>query len=164
MDPIFRWLESTALSTWMRESTSILAFPGFLVAHAIGMALAVGVNAGIALGLLGVAPGLPTRDMRAFAGVMWFGFALNLASGALLFLAYPTKALTNPVFYLKLFLIVVAMRLFVAIDRRARGVYPSGEDSKTQRKLAVASLACWGGAVTAGRLLAYTFRRMNVDW
>ena len=53
MDPVFRWIESSALSVWTRESTSLLAFPAILSAHAIGMALAAGVNAAIALHLLG---------------------------------------------------------------------------------------------------------------
>lgn len=166
MDPVFRWIEACALSTWTRESTSIFAFPGILVAHAIGMAFAVGVNAGIAFRLLGAAPGIPTREMRAFAGVMWSGFWLNLASGVLLLIAYPTKAMTNPLFYLKLCLIAVAMRLFVLIDRRIRSGFTSdrGGSSSTLRSFALASLLCWGGAITAGRLLAYTFRRMSVNW
>ena len=166
MDPVFRWIESSAFSTWTRESTSIFAFPGFLVAHAVGMALAVGVNAGMAFGVLGAAPGLPLREMRAYAAVMWFGFSLNLASGLILFVAYPTKALTNPVYYLKLFLIAVAMRLFVVIDRRLRSglVSAGGEQAQAVRRLAVLSLLCWGGAIAAGRLLAYTFRRMSVNW
>jgi hypothetical protein len=48
MDPFFRWIESTPLSVWTRESTSVLAFPAILSVHAIGMALAAGVNAAIA--------------------------------------------------------------------------------------------------------------------
>jgi len=37
MDPFFLWLESTSLSVWTRESTSVFAFPAILSAHAIGM-------------------------------------------------------------------------------------------------------------------------------
>src|SRR5262245_7807027 len=55
MDPVFRWIESSALSVWTRESTSLIAYPAILSAHAIGMALAAGVNAAIALRLLGAA-------------------------------------------------------------------------------------------------------------
>jgi hypothetical protein len=159
MDPVFRWIESSALSTWTRESTSVFAFPGILAAHAIGMALAVGVSVAVAFGRLGAAPGVPLREMRSYAGVMWFGFWVNLASGVVLLIAYPTKALTNPVFYLKILLIAVAMRLFVVMVRDLRS---GGHESS--RLLAAASLVCWGGAITAGRLLAYTFRRMSVFW
>ena len=53
MTPFFLWLEATAPSVWVRESTSVFAFPAILSAHAIGMGLAVGVNAVLALRLLG---------------------------------------------------------------------------------------------------------------
>ena len=32
------------------------------------------------------------------------------------------------------------------------------------RTLAVVTLASWAGAVTAGRLLAYTYRRLMASW
>jgi len=95
VDPLFIWLEATPLSVWMRESTSVFAFPGVLAAHAIGMGLAAGINAAIALHLLGVAPAVPTSEFRRYVPLMWFGFWLNAASGVLLLVAYPTKALTN---------------------------------------------------------------------
>src|SRR5258705_8436314 len=109
MDPLLRWLESSPLSIWTRESNSVLAYPAILSAHAIGMALAAGVNAAIALHLLGVGPGIPTQELRRFVGVLWLGFWMNAVSGGLLLIAYPTKAVTNPVFFVKLSLIAVAM-------------------------------------------------------
>jgi hypothetical protein len=166
MDPFLGWLESSTLSVWTRESTSILAFPGILSAHAVGMALAAGVNAAIALHLLGVGPGIPTREMRRFVGVLWIGFWMNAASGVLLLIAYPTKALTNPVFFIKLSLIAVAMGIFAVINRRLfRNPLPADDwTAGTGRVLAVASLVSWAGAITAGRLLAYTYRRLRVDF
>jgi len=172
MDPLFLWLEETPLSVWIRESTSVLAFPGILSAHAIGMGLAAGINAAYALHVLGVAAGIPTRELRRFVPVMWFGFWLNAASGLLLLIAYPTKALTNPVFYVKLMLIALAMGLFVVIRRRTFGAAAEGdvrlldrpETERVVRWCGAASLACWAGAITAGRLLAYTHNRMLASW
>lgn len=158
MDPFFRWVETSAFSIWTRESTSVLAYPAFLSAHAIGMGLAVGVAAAMALQRLGAAPGVPPLEWRRFAPVVWGGLAVNAASGLLLLVAYPTKALTNPVFYLKLILIAGGVWLYRAIDRRL--ALPAGPP----RWMAVGSLACWAGAITAGRLLAYTFRRLFVDF
>ena len=155
MDPVFRWIESSALSVWTRESTSIFAYPAILSAHAIGMAMAAGVNAAIALRLLGVAPGIPPAEMRRYAGVAWSGFALNAFSGLLLLVAYPTKALTNPLFYVKLSLIAVGLGLFVAVNKRLERCTAAAE-----RWFAVALLTSWGGAIVAGRLLAYTYRRI----
>jgi hypothetical protein len=163
MDPFFLWLESTALSVWTRESTSILAFPGILVAHAIGMGFAAGINAMIALHALGVMPGIPRAELRRFVPIMWAGFWLNAASGVLLLIAYPTKALTNPVFYLKLSLIAGGMLAFTRFNAAMRPPAARAEPSAPSRKL-VAALVCWAGAVTSGRLLAYTYTRLTASW
>jgi hypothetical protein len=173
LNSLFLWIEGTAFSTWIRESTSVLAFPAILSAHAIGMGLAAGINAVFALHLLGVAPGVPTRELRRFVPVMWVGFWLNVASGLLLLIAYPTKALTNPVFYLKMACIGGAMWLFIVIRRRVFGAPVSpvgtedsdgGREARRLRLYAAASLACWTGAITAGRLLAYTYTRLLASW
>ena len=109
LDPYLSWLESTAFSTWMRESTSIFAFPIVLSLHTIGLGLIAGLNVALDLRILGFAPRIPAADFRFFLPLMRFGLWVNVTSGLALLAAYPTKALTNPVFYLKLGLIVVAL-------------------------------------------------------
>ena len=165
MNGFFLWIEATRLSVWVRESTSVLAFPAILSFHAIGMGLAVGVNAVMALRLLGAAPSIVPRDLQPFARVMWIGFWLNAASGLLLLIGYPTKALTNPVFYLKLALIAAAMGLYVVMTRRRpAGALSDAAVDRTSRLLGAAALACWAGAITTGRLLAYTADRILASW
>lgn len=170
MDPFLLWLESTAFSVWIRESTSVFAFPAILSAHAIGMGLAAGINAALALRLLGVGPGIPAGDLKPFFPAMWFGFWLNLVSGVMLLIAYPTKAVTNPVFYVKLSLIAAAMWTFAVIRRRvfretvSPPVASPSAASQGLRLLAVASLISWAGAITSGRLLAYTYTRLLASW
>jgi hypothetical protein len=167
IDPFLAWVESTALSQWIVGSPSMFAFPGILTFHAIGMGFAVGISAALNLRILGVAPGVPLADMRRFMPFLWGGFWMNAVSGVLLLIGYPTKALTNPVFYLKLILIAVAMALLVRISRRAfasgRGGASDAAGSITQslKRLAIASLVCWAGAITSGRLLAYTYHRLT---
>ena len=166
LDPFLLWLESTALSQWVVGSDSIFAFPGILTIHAIGMGFAVGINAALDLRILGVAPGVGLADMRRFVPFLWFGFWLNAVSGVLLLIGYPTKALTNPVFYLKLTLIAVGMVLFVRMSRRVfRNPEfirePDQASSQRLRRLALVSLICWTGAITSGRFLAYTYTRLT---
>ena len=163
MDPFFLWLEATPLSQWITQSTSVFAFPAILSAHAIGMGLAAGINAMFALHILGVARGVPSRELSRFVPFMWFGFWLNFISGVLLLIGYPTKALTNPVFYLKLTLIAAAMGLYVLIRRRIFDV-ADVVDNRSLRFMAGTSLVCWAGAITAGRLLAYTYTRLFATW
>ena len=44
MDPLFNWIETTALSIWLRESPSLWAFPFVLILHTVGLAFLVGSN------------------------------------------------------------------------------------------------------------------------
>jgi hypothetical protein len=169
IDPFLAWVESTALSRWVVESPSLFAFPGILALHAIGMAFAVGISMVLDLRILGAARGVPVGEIRRFLPILWVGFWVNAVSGTLLLIGYPTKALTNPVFYLKLLLIAAAMVLLVRINRcvdldaAERGGVSGPVSSRTVNRLAVASLVCWTGAIFAGRLLAYTYTRLTVS-
>src|SRR5690606_2186296 len=58
------------------------------------------------------------EPMRRFFPAAWIGFTIALVSGVLLLLAYPTKALTDPVFYLKLALIAAALYCLQWMRRR----------------------------------------------
>ncbi len=159
-DPFFAWLESTALSAWIVQSPSLLAFPGILAAHTIGLALLAGLTAALDLRLLGAAPRIPPIAFARFLPLMWFGLWLNVLTGLALLLAYPTKALTNPVFYLKLSLIAAGLLILRVTLRRIReGPTISGGT----KVLAAVSLVVWAAAIAAGRLLAYTCTRLLVD-
>jgi hypothetical protein len=163
MDPILIWIETTWLSVWVRESISVFAFPTVLAMHTIGMGFVAGVNGLIGLRILGIAPSVPLLELRRFLPVMWAGFWLNAASGVVLLIGYPTKAVTNPVFYLKLLFIALAM---VTLSKIRKFVFENpkldwGAIPPKGRYLAAASLFCWSGAIFAGRLLAYTYSKLT---
>ena len=152
------WLEGTALSVWLRESGP--GFFGSLTLHALGMAFLVGAHVATDLRMLGVAPAVPLSRTRGLRPVARVGLGLVTVSGVALLLAYPTKALTNPLFYAKLAALasallvgrVVAVRYLATADRDA-GPLPG-----RARAAAAASLLLWASAITSGRLLAYTYR------
>ena len=148
-------IEASALSTWIRESDAMYAFPGILIVHTLGMALAAGSAAAIGLRLLGVARQIPLASLRELVSVAWIGLLLNIGSGVLLVVAYPTKALTNPIFYLKLSVIVAALAVVRHLDRRVMTV------EATPRKLVpTALLVLTALAIVTGRLLPYTYRHL----
>ena len=111
------------------------------------------------LRLLGVAPDLPLKSFKPFFSVMWLGFGINAISGLFLLIAYPTRAFTNPVFYVKLLLIAFAVVVMQRMKNRLFGdVALSESDIMVRgRAMATLSLVLWIGAITSGRLLAYTF-------
>jgi hypothetical protein len=119
VDPVFSAIEATALSTWLRED--IWAFPIVLIFHTVGLALLVGPNIAVDTRILGLARGVPLASLERYFVIAWLGFWLNAASGVLLLVSYPTKALTNPLFYGKLALIAAAMVMMQTIRRSMRG-------------------------------------------
>ena len=156
---IFKAIEETGLSVWIRESDSFFAFWLILSAHAIGMGLLVGASVLIGLRILGFAPDLPLAPLKRFYRFLWVGFWIQVASGILLLIAYPTKSLTNPLFYVKLTLIGLAMASMQML--RNRVFDDPGLNEATMmargRNFAIWALVLWVAAVTAGRLLAYTY-------
>jgi hypothetical protein len=160
VDPFLAFIEGSALSEWIRGSDSVFAFPAIITLHTIGMGFLAGGSAAIDLRVLGFAPQIPLKTMARFLPVLWFAFAVNAASGTLLLIAYPTKALTNPVFYVKLVLIALAVGLVYRIGSTVLRTANTGPAAaaKRARLLAMASLAAWVALITAGRLLAYTHK------
>ena len=169
----FLGIESSWPSVWVREAPTMLAFPTIIALHAIGMGLLVGANIAMDLRVLGFAPRVPLAVLETLFPVLWFGFWLNAVSGVLLLLAYPTKALTNPLFYAKLALIGLALAVALVIRKRILDK-PKLEDAPVSapvpmpvptkgKLLAGVSLALWAAAIIAGRVLAYTYTHLTAS-
>jgi hypothetical protein len=160
VDPFLAFIEDSALSEWIRGSESLFAFPAIITLHAVGLGFLAGGSAAIDLRVLGFAPGISLGAMGRFLPLLWLALAVNAVSGTLLFIAYPTKALTNPLFYVKLALVALAMGLVYRIGATVLRA-PDLERkpaAKHAKALALASLAAWVALILAGRLLAYTHR------
>jgi hypothetical protein len=149
LPPAFLYsIEQSAFSMWVRDSPSIFGFWFIISVHAVGMGLLVGASAIVALRMLGVAPDLPLPILKRLYPVIWVGFWFQVVSGVVLFIGYPTKSFMTPAFWVKLACIAAAMVVMVRLDKKAF----------LGRQLAVWSLVLWFGAITSGRLIAYTAR------
>ena len=152
------WLEGSAVGVWTRESSSIWAYPTVLTLHTVGLGVLVGANAVIDFRLLGFAPRLPIPSLAPLYRFMWAGFAVNTVTGIMLFASNATTKAKQPVFYIKLTLIVLALIVTAVIRRtveRDPALRIADLSSRPGRRLAALSLLLWAGAVTAGRLMAY---------
>jgi hypothetical protein len=159
--PLFlRSIEESSFSTWLRETESPFGFYFVLLFHTFGLALLVGANALVDLRLLGFSPSIPLAPLKRFFRIMWIGFGINAATGVLLLISYPTKALTNPIFYAKLLMIGSAIWILTRLQNEVFADDTATEADMMARgaRLAKWSLALWVGAISAGRLLAYTFK------
>jgi hypothetical protein len=154
MIDVLVWLETNELSVFIREFPSILGFPTILFLHTLGLAMVAGVAIAIDLKVL-QRPGLamPVR-ISGLTRTMWLGFGINTVSGVALLLAYPAKALTNWMFYLKMGLVVAAVVIATRVNRSLLAA--DAGTAADARRWAVASLLCWTAAIVTGRLLAYT--------
>ena len=142
LDPFLLWLESTSLSTWVREEPSDYAFPLILSLHTIGLGFVAGINATVALRMLGVAGSIPIAELRRFMPVMWASFWLNAVSGVVLLIAGGILVIRY-----------IAPRVFTSDA--------AGDAAAARmRPMAWAALFCWAGAIVSGRLLAYTHSRL----
>src|SRR5689334_9120237 len=99
-DAFLGWVETSAIAMWVRGDTGgfEFVFPVIVTLHTIGMGFLAGGSTAIDLRVLGIAPNIPLKSIGRFVPVLWLAFAVNAISGVLLLIAYPTKALTNPVF------------------------------------------------------------------
>jgi hypothetical protein len=153
----FTSLEQWRFSKWLLGSNSIFAYPSFLFLHTVGMAMVAGINAVIDLRLLGLAAGVPIKPLERLYPIMWWGFGINLITGAALVVADASSKLTNWDFYVKMVFVFGGVLVLRFMRVRVFG-YPALDKAPlpaSAKRLAWLSLVCWTGAVTAGRLLAY---------
>jgi len=151
----FLTIEESGLSMWVRDNP----FWAILSLHALGMALLVGASLVIALRLLGIPGDLPIAPLKRLYSYIWVGFWIQVVSGVLLLIGYPTKSMTNLNFYIKLVLIAAGMIVMVMLKKRVfTDPAMSEKDMMLRgRALAIWSLLFWFGVVTSARLLAYTY-------
>jgi hypothetical protein len=160
MDSFLAFVENGALATFIRETPSVFVFPAIITLHTIGMGVLAGGSIAIDLRILGFAPKMALAPIGRYFAVLWLALVVNAISGILLLIAYPTKALTNPLFYVKLLLIALAVVVLLRIKRRIFDD-PRVERMPIERgdkRLAFLSITTWLAAIAAGRLLAYTYR------
>lgn len=159
MDAFLAFVEGSDFSMWIRGD-SMLAFPTIITLHTICMGILAGTSSAIDLRILGAAPGIPLGSLRPFYPLMWVAFAINAVTGVLMAIGYPTKQLTNPLFYIKLSLVALGVWLVYRIGTEVLHAAQSGQKPMTARAkwLAAASLAGWVSLIIAGRLLEYTHR------
>ena len=158
----FLTIEESGLSMWVRDNP----FWAILTVHAVGMAMLVGASTVIDLRLLGFASKLPIAPLRRLYGVIWAGFWIQIISGLLLLIGYPTKSFTNLDFYLKLILILFGMIATLKLKTRVFSD-PNMSESDMMVKgksLAIWSLLFWLAAVTSARMLAYTYTHVSYPY
>ena len=150
-------LEQSGLGNWVRDAPTIWAFPTILFLHTFGMAIVAGGSAMLSLMILGFWPAVPMRPFERMFPWLWVAFGVNAVTGTLMLVADATAKLTSLDFYIKMALVFAGLYLLIRMRRKIfeNPKLDQAPLSGSAKILAWASLACWFGAITAGRLLAY---------
>ena len=159
--PFFQWLEGTAGSVAIREST--LLYPFIETTHVLMLCLFLGMIALLDLRLLGV--GLRGVPVSEVAGRLlpWAlaGFVLMAISGLLLFYSGPVRASANIFFRIKMVMIALtginAVLFHFTIYRRVADWDCDPTPPMRARLAGFCSLVLWSGVVICGRMQAYNW-------
>ena len=145
---VFKWIEACSLAAAIRQSTWL--YPFIEIIHIVGIVLVAGGAILFDLQLLS-ANRKPVTDSRYL--LLWSkrGLIIAIPSGILLFTTNALALSNDPVFGLKLLLLLLA-----AINAwifHVRVYLP--EKWTTARYHAIASIILWISIISCGRLLAY---------
>jgi len=156
MTDFLYWIEGWPTSIFVRESSSIWAFPMFLFVHTLGIGLIAGGNTMIDFAVLGLWPkATGLKPLEKIYPIIWWAFGFNAFTGfGLLFADMSTKGI-NPVFYAKMICMVFGLVVMVKIRKIL--FHSVGEvvvDAHLKR-LAWTSLGLWFLTISFGRLIAY---------
>jgi hypothetical protein len=153
------WLASSAVSQWIQTTEWII--PATQCVHIVAVAAVVTSALMLDLRLFGMR--WQNQSVLAvtqrFVPVIWWSLPALLASGAVLIIAEPARALQNPVFLLKMGLLLAAIFTTLACQLPLRKDAAFWDSSRSRRRcaqlIAVISLPFWIGIVFAGRWIAY---------
>lgn len=154
---IFLALEQSGLGAVMRGSSFL--YPLANVLHIIGLAAFAGAIAVMDARLLGAFQPMP---LAPFVGrwrrIAMVGFAIQVTSGFLLFSAEASAIVENPVFRLKVLLILVGLAnvaVFEFVTKPGLATWREGRPPLSARISGAVSLVAWLSVAAAGRLIAY---------
>ena len=159
LDSFCNWLAATTVSQTIQTIDWII--PAVQTVHILAVAAVVSSALMINLRLLGI-----RREEQSVAGVarrflpfIWWPLPLLLLTGAVLIVAEPARALENPVFLLKMGLLLAAAGVTLACQLPIRSNAAFWELSAGRRRaaqlIALASIPLWIAIVCAGRWIAY---------
>ena len=133
-----------------------MIFPIIEIAHLIGMALFVGTLLLIDMGLLGVAMRRQpiAQVAAALAPWTWSGFALLMLTGPFMFTAQAAKWHDNPIFWIKMLLLIVAAVFQLSVRRK---VASAGSCLRpvTAKMVGAISLILWIGTALSAKMMEF---------
>jgi uncharacterized membrane protein len=154
------WLQALPLAVFIHQKA--WAFTTVEVIHVFAISMVIATIMIVDLRLLGFASKKrPVSELsRQVLPFTWAAFVLAVIAGSLLFISRATDYFVNPMFWMKMALIVIAginMVIFEFITVRSVKGWNLDPTPPPQARLAGGiSIACWVLVLVCGRLIAFT--------
>jgi hypothetical protein len=158
-----QWFYASSFATTIRESQ--YGFPIIETTHVLGITVLVGTISIVDLRLLGlIMKREPVAEiLEQLLPLTWFGFLIMFASGALLLFSKAEEYYWNPIFRIKLVLLLLAglnPLIFHSTVYKSVATWSEARVAPIRARLAGAfSLTIWGAIIVAGRAIAYFHHR-----
>jgi hypothetical protein len=145
-------IEQSSPMVWLREGGSLWGYPAILFTHTLGLGTLAGVMGVVDLRVLGFGRRIPLSSLLGMFTIAWAALVVSTVSGLILLAADAAAKLAAPIFYVKMLFVILALLCTQQVKR----VVAAGDGAEPSGHIwAYASIACWAGAITAGRLIAY---------
>jgi hypothetical protein len=159
LDVICAWLDQTPLSQAIQVTNWVV--PAVQTVHILAIAVVASSALLIDLRVIGVfGADQPLKDVSSrFLPFVWWPLLILLVTGAIMVTGEPPRSLKNPVFQLKMGLLVVAVVITGLLQFLLRRDPTFGDPGSWGRgaaaTIAVLSMLLWSGIIFAGRWIAY---------
>lgn len=153
------WLSGTNFSLWLQ--THFWVIPAVQSIHILSIAALFGSAVMLDMRIFGMAGGSRSiaQLSRRYVPWIWWAFLILLITGALLTIAEPIRELINPIFWIKMGLLPVAVVLnlvfFSAVRRRGATWDTNAASHGAIRAAAVGLILLWVAIMFCGRWIAY---------
>jgi hypothetical protein len=159
LDVICAWLDQTPLSQAIQVTNWVV--PAVQTVHILAIAVVASSALIIDLRVIGVfGADQPLKDVSSrFLPFVWWPLLILLVTGAIMVTGEPPRSLKNPVFQLKMGLLVVAVVITGLLQFLLRRDPAFGDPGSWGRgavaTIAILSMLLWSGIIFAGRWIAY---------
>jgi hypothetical protein len=153
IDSVLTAIQNSAIAHAISKSNHLVA-AGLQIVHVLGFVVLLASLVLLSLRLLGlVFKKQPIEQVsRDAIRLIWWGLAVAVISGTLMFVSSPKLYFFKEVFQLKMLLLIVAVLVQVTLFRK---VVAGSHSPSFARSIVALSLVCWFGISMAGRAIGF---------
>jgi len=154
---VAQWLSQTPVSVAIQSALWLI--PLLQTIHILAIAMVISSVFMIDLRIWRMVSLEPMAETaHRFVPWLWAGLILLAGSGLTLIVGEPKRSLPNPVFQIKMLLLLVAIAATCAFQlslRRNSAIWDDAAGRRLMQLLAVGTLVLWCAIAVAGRWIAY---------